>query len=148
MKLFCLVLLSGWIALQACGQEAANISTITLTRQTRAYFEEVVISHDSVHSTIENHRLPEQGKHYSASIDQDDWADLMNTLTGVSLEDIDGLQSPTMDRARDAAVSSTIVIGFKDGDSVSHTFDDENPHPDLKSLLEAIDKYRLPDARK
>jgi hypothetical protein len=53
-----------------------------------------------------------------------------------------------MDRARDAAVQSTIVISFKGGESVSHSFDDENPHPDLKPLLEAIDEFRVPDARK
>jgi hypothetical protein len=147
MKSFCVAALLVLSILDVCAQEAGDIATITLTRQTRAYFEEVVISRDSVHSVTENHRLPEHSKHYSAAIDSEDWANLVTSIGNVSLKDIDGLQSPTMDRARDAAVHSTIDIAFKDGESVSHSFDDENPHPDLKPLLDAIDKFRLPDAR-
>lgn len=147
MKTLCLAVLL-MVLDHARAQQAEDIATITLTRQTRAYFEEVVISRDSVHSMTENHRLPEQSKHYAAAIDSDDWANVVTTLKDVSLKDIDGLQSPTMDRARDAAVHSAIVIAFKGGESVSHSFDDENPHPDMKPLLEAIDRFRLPDARK
>jgi hypothetical protein len=148
MKSFCVaVFLVILMRADVRGQEAGDISTITLTRQTRAYFEEVVISRDSVHSVTENHRLPEQSKRYAAAIEPAEWTELITSIGNVSLEDIDGLQSPTMNRARDAAVHSTIDIGFKGGESVSHSFDDENPHPDLKPLLDAIDKFRLPDAR-
>ncbi len=130
----------------ACAQKVDNITSITLTKQTRGYLDEVLITRDSVRGVLENYRAPGDSKHYSAKIDQDDWARLIMTLSDVSLKDIDGLQSPTMDRARDAAIHSSIVISFKDGASVSHTFDDENPHRDLKPLLEAINQFKIPDS--
>jgi hypothetical protein len=149
MKAFHLVLLVCLFNLnQACAQKQDDITAITLTKQTRGYVEEVVISRDSVHAMIENHRAPEQSKHFDSSIDQDEWASVVMTLNNVDLPEVDGLQSPSTDRARDAAMQSTIVISFKDGKSVSHSFDDENPHPDLMPLLDAIKGFRLPDARK
>ena len=149
MKAVPLILIVCWFNLnQACAQQQDDITAITLTKQTRAYLEEVVISRDSVHAMVENHRSPEHSKHSDSSIDQDEWARVVMTLNDVNLAGIDGLQSPTMDRARDAAMQSSIVISFKGGDSVSHSFDDENPHPDLKPLLDAINGFRVPDARK
>jgi hypothetical protein len=149
MRAFHLVLIICALHLNhACAQKQDDITAITLTKQTRGYVEEVVISRDSVHAMVENHRVPDQSKHLKSSIDQDDWARVVMTLKDVNLTDVDGLQSPTMDRARDAAMQSTIVISFKGGKSVSHSFDDENPHRDLKPLLEAIDGFRLADARK
>jgi hypothetical protein len=149
MRAFHLVLMVCAVhANQACAQKQDDITAITFTKQTRGYVEEVVISRDSVHAMVENHRAPDQSKHFKSPIDQDEWAGVIMTLNDVNLTGVDGLQSPTMDRARDAAMQSTIVISFKGGQSVSHSFDDENPHRDLKPLLDAIDTFRLPDARK
>lgn len=106
--------------------------------------DEVVISRDSVHGAMENHRMPESSQNYASSIGQDEWAKLMLALKDVSLKDIDGLQSPTMNRAHDGALHSSIVITFEDGSSISHSFDDENPHPDLQPLLNAILEFRVP----
>jgi hypothetical protein len=125
-------------------QSLENISSITFTKQTRGYLDEVAISRDSVHGAVENHKLPENSKHYSSEVDHDDWATLMVALRDVALEDIDGLQSPTMNRAHDGAIQSSIVITFEDGSSISHSFDDENPHPDLRRLLDAILEFRIP----
>jgi len=129
---------------QACAQRLEDIASIVFTKQNRSYLDEVVISRDSVHGAIENHKSPEVSRHYSADIDHDDWAKLLFALRDVPIEDIDGLQSPTMNRAHDGAIHSSILITFKDGSSISHSFDDENPHPDLKPLLDAILEFRVP----
>ncbi|HEX8041521.1 MAG TPA: hypothetical protein VF490_20375 [Chryseosolibacter sp.] len=149
MKSLAFILISGLMALNpACAQKVDDITRITLTKQSRGYFDEVVISRDSVRGSIENHRSPQNSRNYAVKIDEEDWAKVVMTLNDLSLKDIDGLQSPTMERARDAALHSSIVIAFKDGTTVSHSFDDENPHRDLKPLLEAINQLRVPDVRK
>lgn len=147
MKLPALILISSLMALDpACAQKVDDITRITLTKQSRGYFDEVVVSRDSVRGVVENHRSPQNSMTYAVKTDPEAWARVIMTLDDVSLKDIDGLQSPTMERARDAALHSSIVIAFKDGTKVSHSFDDENPHRDLKPLLDAINELRVPDA--
>jgi hypothetical protein len=130
-----------------CAQSLETISTIAFTKQSRGYIDEVVISRDSVHGIMENHREPDNAKHYSADVDRDDWTKLMIALKDVPLDDIDGLQSPTMNRAHDGAIHSSIVVTFENGNSVTHSFDDENPHPDLQPLLNAIIEFRIPSEK-
>jgi hypothetical protein len=129
--------------MSAWGQELEHITSIAFSKQTRGYIDEVLISRDSVQGFIENHRVPENSKHYAADINSDDWTKLILALKDVSLDDIDGLQSPTMNRAHDGAIHSSIVITFEGGNSISHSFDDENPHPHLQPLLNAIMEFRL-----
>ena len=130
------------------GQTLENITTIEFTKQTRGFLDKLVISKDSVHGVVENHRAIEKSKHYGSDIDQDEWARLVFSLKDVSLKDVDGLQSPTMNRAHDGAIHSSIVITFEDGKSITHGFDDENPHPDLQPLLNAILEFRQHDEKK
>jgi hypothetical protein len=146
MKALTLVLLLT-LAMETCGQSLEKISSISFTKQTRGFLDEMIISRDSVQGFVENHRIPENSQQYATGIDSDDWTKLMLTLKDVSLEEIDGLQSPTMNRAHDGAIHSNIIITFEDGNSVTHSFDDEKPHPDLQPLLDAILEFRLP-ARK
>lgn len=129
---------------KACGQSLEDITSITLTRQSRGYLDEVIISRDSLQGFVENHRMPEASKQYATAMDQDMWARLMMCLSDVPLEDIDGLQSPTTNRAHDGALHSSIVITFEDGQTISHSFDDEKPHPDLQPLLDLILEMRMP----
>ena len=128
-------------------QSPEDIKSITFTKQTRGFLDEVVISPDSVQGFTENHREPENARDYSTAVDTDQWARLMLALKDVPLEDLDGLQSPSMNRAHDGALHSTIMITFKDGETISHSFDDENPHPDLQPLLDAILELRMPSSR-
>jgi hypothetical protein len=130
-------------AAESYSQSAENISSITFTKQTRGLLDEVIISRDSVQGFVDNHRVPENSQQYASVIDQDDWSKLMMALNNVSLENIDGLQSPTMNRAHDGAAQSSIVITFQDGTSITHTFDDEHPHPDLQPLLDAILQFHI-----
>lgn len=127
----------------AAGQTLDKITTLEFTKQSRGFLDQLVISRDSIHGMVENHRATDQSKHYASDIDQDQWAELVLSLKDVSLADVDGLQSPTMNRAHDGAVHSTIVITLEDGQSVTHGFDDENPHPDLKPLLDAMLEFKV-----
>jgi hypothetical protein len=136
-------ILSLLVAPSAFAQSAENITSITFTKQTRGFLDEVIISRDSVQGFVENHRMPESSQQYATGIDADEWSKLMVAIQNISLQDIDGLQSPTMNRAHDGGIHSTIVIAFEDGTSVSHSFDDENPHPDLQPLLDAILQFRI-----
>lgn len=144
MKLNLILIVGVMLSVNAWGQSAETITTISFTKQSRGFLDEVVISRDSVHGATENHRMPENAQNYASSIGADEWAKLMIALKDVSLKDIDGLQSPTMNRAHDGALHSSIVITFEDGSSISHSFDDENPHPDLQPLLDAILEFRVP----
>lgn len=130
-----------------CGQSLENIVSITFTKQSRGYVDEMVISRDSVHGFIEDHRRPGESKRYTTEVGADTWMKLMDALKDVPLGDIDGLQSPTMNRAYDGAMHSSIVIAFADGRTVTHSFDNENPHPDLKPLLAAILELHPPSGR-
>ena len=132
---------------RTCAQSAENITSISFTKQTRGFLDEVIISRDSVQGFVENHRVPEHSQQYATGIDSDDWSKLMVALQNISLADIDGLQSPTMNRAHDGGIHSNIVITFENGDSVTHSFDDENPHPDLRPLLDAILQFRAPTGK-
>lgn len=133
------------ISENACAQSLETISSISFTKQSRGFIDEVVVSRDSVRGVVENHREPDNSKHYAAEVDQDGWSKLVMALQGVDLSEIDGLQSPTMNRAHDGAIHSSIVITFEDGNSISHSFDDEKPHPDLQPLLNALLQFRIPD---
>src|SRR5690606_35766592 len=101
----------------------------------------------SVQGFVDNHRMPDSARQYATGIEQDDWSRIMLALQNVSLQDIDGLQSPTQNRAHDGAIHSTIEITFEDGSSVTHSFDDENPHPDLRPLLDEILRFRINTGR-
>lgn len=145
MKIFALLMILTLAVFEdTAGQSLEEITSITFTKQTRGLLDEVVISRDSVEGFVENHRMPENSHRYANGIDQSQWAKLIMTLSDVQLQDIDGLQSPTMNRAHDGAIHSSIVITFKNGNTVTHSFDDENPHPDLKPLLQAILEFRVP----
>ena len=146
-NLVLICILSVMVSGKACSQSLENITTITFTKQTRGFLDEVVLSRDSVQGYIENHREPENARNYSNALENDDWAALMQALNGVPIDDIDGLQSPTRNRAHDGAMHSTITITFDDGRTITHSFDDESPHPDLQPLLDAILKFRIPSSR-
>lgn len=124
-------------------QSLESITSISFVKQNRGFLDEIVISRDSVQGFIENHRAPESSQRYATGIDRDQWATLIFSLNDVSLDNLDGLQSPTMNRAHDGAIHSSIEITFEDGKTITHSFDDENPHPDLKPLLDAILQHRL-----
>lgn len=129
------------------GQSLEKVTRITLTKQSRGYLDEVIISRDSLQGFVDNHRTPGAPQQYATGMDQDRWARLMMSLRDVPLDDLDGLQSPTTNRAHDGALHSSIVITFEDGQTISHSFDDDNPHPDLQPLLDLILEMRVPPVR-
>lgn len=147
MKHLCLSILFFMAAGPILAQSPDKIVSISFTRQSRGFVDEVRISPDSVRGFVEDHRNPGESKRYAAAVASNQWMSLIRTLDGVSMDEIDGLQSPTMNRAHDGAMHSSIVITFEDGTTVTHSFDNENPHPDLQPLLKAILEFRMPTMR-
>ena len=147
MKIAWLICIGSLFSLASLAQSADKITSITFTKQSRGFLDEVIISRDSVQGFVDNHRMPDSTQQYASGIEQDDWSRIMLALQNISLSDIDGLQSPTQNRAHDGAIHSTIVITFEDGSSVTHSFDDENPHPDLQPLLDEILRFRIHTGR-
>jgi hypothetical protein len=136
MKVICVILVM--MVSQCAGQSPGTIASIEFVKQSRGFHDKIVISPDSVHGVVENHRATQKSEKYALGVDHAQWSNVLASLKDISLKDLDGLQSPTMDRAHDGAIHSSIVINFEDGTSVSHGFDDEKPHPDLQPLLNAI----------
>jgi hypothetical protein len=54
------------------------------------------------------------------------------------MEEIPALASPTMQRASDAARTSTLSIIDTMGKRYTHTFDNEDPNEKLKPLMKSI----------
>jgi hypothetical protein len=126
------------MAAQCTGQSLETITSIEFVSQSRGFHDQIVISPDSIKGVVENHRAAQKSEQYAKVVEDGEWSKVLSALQGLSLKDLDGLQSPTMDRAHDGAIHSSIVINFQDGSSMSHGFDNEKPHPDLQPLLSAI----------
>ena len=66
------------------------------------------------------------------------WDAIQDALSEVKLDTISKLQSPTMARAYDGASHSSISITPVQGQSCTHSFDDERPHALLLPLMQLI----------
>lgn len=141
MKLtsLCFVLL---VSLAARCQPAREVRSIQFTRESRGFLDQTTLRRDSLIVLVDNHRMTPASKHYRAPLDEKDWLKLLHLVSDLSLSEIDGLQSPTMNRAHDGALHGSIVITMASGERYQHGFDNEDPHPDLKPLLEAILSFR------
>jgi hypothetical protein len=124
------------------GQDPQTITSVEFTKQSRGFLEQITVSKDSIHSVMENHRAGQRSAKYGWRTGKEDWQKVLNSLHGVSLKHVESLRSPTRERAHDAAFQSSLTITFEDGKSISHSFDDENPHADLKPLLDVVLTFR------
>lgn len=119
-------------------QPGEPVTTIELTKSSRGYQEAIRITPDSAHFSTENRLEPDASEHRTLAVSDRDWETLVDAIGNVPLEEIPNLPSPSMDRAADAAMHSSITITTASGNSYSHGFDDDNPHPALRELLETI----------
>ena len=122
-------------------QSGKSISQIELSKTTRGHQEFIRITPDSVNVYVESHHSTEKPvTKYGRKIEPAEWTELVKITQQLKLEDIPKLPSPTMKRAVDAAMHSTIIIQTSDGKSYEHGYDDEDPHKDLKPLRREIRK--------
>jgi hypothetical protein len=121
-------------------QSPHTVSRIEFSTLTRGFQKQLFLKPDSLIEIVDGRQ--EANKVVKRSLNQADWERLVKSLDGIRLEEIPSLQSPTTRRAFDGARHSTIKITIQDGKEFEHTFDDENPHPKLKDLMEAILKVQ------
>lgn len=118
--------------------QTSVITQIELTKQSRGYQEAIRIRPDSAFVVAEDLKNSKPAERYSKAISEDEWTALVNALGSVKLKDIESLPSPTMKRASDAAMHSTIKIITNEGSEYAHGYDDENPHEALQPFRKKI----------
>jgi hypothetical protein len=137
MRLKSLTILLLVITFQAVvAQKAEVISKVAFTSATRGYQKQVFITKDSVKIILDGRA---GNGITSRKLSGGEWNDLLKSLDDMKLARITELESPTSRRAFDGARQSTITI-FSENKSFSHSFDDENPHPELQPLMTCITK--------
>lgn len=125
------------VSIGAFGQ-ADQITQIELSQVSRGYSEHIRITSDSLFFSSEDRKSEGAAGRYGVAIDLPQWEHLMHVAAKLKLQDMNALPSPTMKRASDAAMHSTISITTKSGQSYSHGYDDEHPHEAIEPLRAAI----------
>lgn len=118
------------------GQDTSDIASIRFKTFTRGASKTVKISKDSIVSSFTGHATGEQP--VRCKIKKEDWNLLTKQLNEVNVSDMPSLTSPTNKRAVDGAWHSEIIIETTAQKSFSHSFDNEEPHEKLKSLMQVI----------
>jgi hypothetical protein len=130
------VLICMLLSTAATCQPENAIVKIQFTTATRGYQKQVFISADSVIEIVEGRQ--QDNRILRRALAEGDWKNVLESAKDIKPESLASLQSPTSRRAFDGARSSRIKLIRKDGKEFEHTFDDENPHSDLKPLMDAI----------
>jgi hypothetical protein len=117
------------------GQDTSDIANIRFKTFTRGASKSITISRDSI-SVSSTGRAGENP--VRCKIKKEDWSLLTKQFNEVDVTDIPSLTSPTNKRAVDGAWHSEIVIQTTSKKSFSHSFDNEEPHEKLKSLMQVI----------
>jgi hypothetical protein len=122
------------IAAQCKGQ--SEVAKIEFSSLTRGYQKQVFIDKDSLIVMVDGRQ--DDNKVVKRKIAPEVWQGLVGELRNVKVKDMESYKSPSNRRAFDGAKHSTIRVISADGTAVSHTFDDLDPHADLKQLLKLI----------
>ena len=131
-SLFFILILTAYLNSQC--QTSSIVQKVEFTSLTRGFHKQIIISPDSV-SVITQGRDPQS---YRRSLTKKEWHSLQKILADVAVTDIQSLQSPTQKRAYDGALHSALTLVTPGGQTSTHSFDDEDPHPSLKPLLKKI----------
>jgi hypothetical protein len=134
-RILSLILAGMVLCLASRCQPSTDISRIRFTSVTRGYHKEVNITKDSVHTLVQGRGGNET---YSRHLSAGEWNKLTGTLKNVKLEEISKLKSPTEKRAFDGARISSLEVQTGEGQTLIHSFDDEQPHATLKPLMDAV----------
>jgi hypothetical protein len=123
------------ITIATC-QSPHNIQKIEFSTMTRGYQKQVFITPDSVIEIIDGrsdeHRLVKK------KLAPDTWSKLAKQIEIIQPSKMPELVSPSARRTHDAARHSSLKLIDHTGKEWAHNFDDENPHPQLKPLMDAI----------
>jgi hypothetical protein len=126
------------MAFTARCQDNTVVTKIEYTTLTRGYQKQIFITPDSLIRIIEGRE--ENNKIVKRKLAAGEWEEITKAISKTPVSEIAQLKSPTSRRAFDGARHSTIVIFANDGNSYTHSFDDENPHEKLAGLMEILKK--------
>jgi hypothetical protein len=118
-------------------QQQVEIKRVEFRKFTRGYDENISITSDSLHVWIDDTRAGKPAG-YSRVVTKEEWIGLVSLIQELSLKELPSLPSPSMQRASDGAMHSSITIHTGDGQSYVHGFDNYDPHRDLRPLLDKI----------
>jgi hypothetical protein len=113
------------------------IRKIEYTTLTRGYQKHVVISPDSITTKVEGRGEDQSQKR---ALTKGEWSMLIDCLKNVKLAEIPDLKSPSMKRAYDGALHSTLTLTTKDKKVLSHSFDNEDANEKLLPLMKGVKK--------
>jgi hypothetical protein len=134
--------LAGLIGCAVYSQKTSQVTKVEFTSLTRGgIINQIIITKDSVTKSTSAGRGAEL-QTIKKSISKKDWQRLLRSLKDVTLSQVPELKSPTMKRAYDGALHSTISITTNDAVIVTHSFDDEEPHEKLKLLMKQINRLK------
>ena len=139
--LFSLVFLFGSLCLLA---QEPPVRKIQFESFTRGYQKKVEITRDSI-------QVEESGTRSGSvqrAISKAEWEQLMATLEGVKPKELPQLGAGGKERARDAALHSTLTLITESGSYTTPTFDNYRAHPALAPLMEVIRQIEEKGGRK
>jgi hypothetical protein len=139
---FVLFLLIGVAGCAHAQHQHSQILKIVFSSSSRGYQEEITITQDSL-QTFRNDRKNSSLINDKKKIEKGVWQSLVKSIKDVSVTQIPELKSPSMNRASDGALHSTIKIISKDGKSYEHSFDNEDPAKPLMPLMKKIHSLRV-----
>lgn len=116
-------------------QTPSDVNRIRFTSVTRGYQKEVNITKDSVHTLIQGR---DGNQSYSRHLAKGEWDTLVGHLKKIELKDIPGLKSPTDRRAYDGARISSLEVHTGAGETIIHSFDNEEPNAALAPLMQDV----------
>jgi len=114
---------------------ADQVQEIRFESTGRGYMKKVVFTPDSVFVVIRAMTTPDPK--VKQKLSPEEWQQLNNSLSGIALDDIPKLESPTTGRQTDAALGSTITI-YTGNKQYAHIFDNTNPNAKLQPLMDVI----------
>ncbi|HYF67233.1 MAG TPA: hypothetical protein VD884_03815 [Ohtaekwangia sp.] len=120
-------------------QGQSDIAKIIFKTASRGYQGSIIFTSDSIIRREASGTI--QPKIKSISNTSQQWNNMVSLLENLDITNIGSLQSASKNRAVDAAHHSSIIITTAVGNSYQHNFDNEEPHPKLKALMEQISLY-------
>lgn len=138
-KTFVTVCFSSLLLSFTVAQDQSDIVKITFQTATRGYQGNIMFTSDSIVRQEASGTIQPKIKRISNTSQQ--WKSMLSLLENLDVTNIGSLQSTSKKRAVDAAHHSSIIITTVTGNSYQHNFDNEQPHPKLKSLMQQISLY-------
>ncbi|EMR02542.1 hypothetical protein [Cesiribacter andamanensis] len=119
------------------GQSAETITEISFTTGTRGSQQEIRITPSTLHIAQKGRGGDQEAQHPLTAAD---WQQLLGSLQGLSLKEMEQLPAPSEKRAWDGAYYSWISISTPTKSYTSQHFDDRSPHPKLLPLMREIER--------